>query len=182
MLFKIGQILTTLGVFLDSKIVVYIGRILFGLGGENLAVVCSTYASAWFRGQALNMAVGFQLSIVRLGSGVSIVLLGPIYEALLPEKCIIDQTSTSTETPSASTTFDLESSSAPVSSSTIDDIDCEKEENKALGYVLAIASTTVILSLFGAIISGIMDKVRAKYSESDLEEQPKVIYKQSSKK
>ena len=128
MLFKIGQILTTLGVFLDSKIVVYVGRILFGLGGENLAVVCSTYASAWFRGQALNMAVGF------------------------------------------------------VSSSTIDDIDCEKEENKALGYVLAIASTTVILSLFGAIISGIMDKVRAKYSESDLEEQPKVIYKQSSKK
>ena len=142
---------------MDSKIVVYIGRILFGLGGENLAVVCSTYASAWFRGQALNMAVGFQLSVVRLGSGVSIVLLGPIYEALLPEKCIIDENPT-------------------LSSSTIDDINCEKEENKALGYVLAIASTTVVLSVFGAIISGIMDKVRAKYAESDLEEQPKVIY------
>ena len=161
--------------FLDSKLVVYFGRILFGLGGENLAVVCSTYASAWFRGQALNMAVGFQLSVVRLGSGVSIVLLGPIYEALLPEKCVIDQTSTSTETLSGSTTFDLESTTTPVSSSSIDDINCEEEENKALGYVLAIASTTVILSLFGAVISGIMDKVRAKYAESDLEEQPKVI-------
>ena len=117
---------------MDSKLVVYIGRILFGLGGENLAVVCSTYASAWFRGQALNMAVGFQLSVVRLGSGVSIVLLGPVYEALLPEKCIIDKDSTSTEIPSGSTIFDLESTNAPVSFSTVDDINCEEEENKAL--------------------------------------------------
>ena len=87
---------------MDSKLVVYIGRILFGLGGENLAVVCSTYASAWFKGQALNMAVGFQLAVVRLGSGVSIVLLGPVYEAILPENCGINQNSTIIEDQSAS--------------------------------------------------------------------------------
>ena len=159
---------------MDSKLVVYAGRLLFGLGGENLAVVCSTYASAWFKGHLLNMAVGLQLSVVRLGSGVSIVILGPVYEALMPENCVMDQNTTLTELQSESEIFSFESTIAPTSSSTSDDYDCEKEENIALGYVLAIASTTVFLSLFGAIIAGIMDKVRSKYVESDLEEQPKV--------
>ena len=159
---------------MDSKLVVYAGRLIFGLGGENLTVVCSTYASAWFRGHLLNMAVGLQLSVVRLGSGVSIVLLGPVYEALMPENCVIDQNTTLSELQGESKVFSFESTIAPISSSTSDDYDCEKEENIALGYVLAIASTTVFLSLFGAIIAGIMDKVRSKYVESDLEEQPKV--------
>ena len=160
---------------MDSKLVVYAGRLIFGLGGENLAVVCSTYASAWFKGHLLNMAVGLQLSVVRLGSGVSIVILGPVYEALMPENCVIDQNTTLTELQSESENFSFESTIAPTSSSTAsDDYNCEKEENIALGYVLAIASTTVFLSLLGAIIAGIMDKVRSKYVESDLEEQPKV--------
>ena len=55
---------------MDSKIVLYIGRFLFGLGGENLAVACNTYASSWFKGEALNMAFGFQLAIVRVGSAL----------------------------------------------------------------------------------------------------------------
>ena len=135
---------------MDSKLVVYIGRILFGLGGENLAVVCSTYASAWFKGQALNMAVGFQLAVVRLGSGVSIVLLGPVYEAILPENCGIGQNSTTIEDQSGTGTISFESTNQPISvSTTTDDINCEEEENKALGYVLAIASTTVFCLYLG---------------------------------
>ena len=121
------------------------------------------------------MAVGFQLAVVRLGSGVSIVLLGPVYEAILPENCAIDRNSTSIDDQSGTEMISFESTNQLISVSTAtDDINCEEEENKALGYVLAIASTTVFLSLFGAIISGIMDKVRSKYAETNLEEQPKV--------
>merc|ERR1711936_1485182 len=66
----------------------------FGMGGENLAVACNTYASSWFKGEALNMAFGFQLAVVRVGSAISIQILGPIYEAFLPEECALNFTST----------------------------------------------------------------------------------------
>ena len=43
-------------------------RVVFGIGGESLAVAQNTYASAWFKGKALNMVFGFQLSFARVGS------------------------------------------------------------------------------------------------------------------
>ena len=54
-----------LGAFMDSFLVMEISRFIFGMGGESLAVAQSTYAAAWFRGNALNTVFGLQLSISR---------------------------------------------------------------------------------------------------------------------
>ena len=175
-----------MGSWIDSKIVVYIGRFTFGLGGENLAVACNTYVSSWFKGQALNMAFGFQLAVVRVGSAVSIMILGPIYEAFLPEECALNLTSTTavTElTTQISTTPVLISTSPNLTTSimttlsTQSDINCEEEENKAIGMALAVASSSVILSLFGSFVAALLDKRRSSVLGHHLEEQPKVDYK-----
>ena len=171
-----------MGSWIDSKIVVYIGRFTFGLGGENLAVACNTYASSWFKGQALNMAFGFQLAVVRVGSAVSIMILGPIYEAFLPKECALNLTTTivpdvttemvpSLTTPIITTPFTTQSNTTLT---TEPDINCEEEENKAIGMALAVASASVILSLFGSFVAALLDKRRSSVLGHHLEEQPKV--------
>ena len=54
---------------MKDSIVIFIkfatSRIVYGLGGESLAVAQSTYAAAWFKGNALNAVFGLQLSISR---------------------------------------------------------------------------------------------------------------------
>ena len=174
-----------MGSWIDSKIVVYIGRFTFGLGGENLAVACNTYASSWFKGQALNMAFGFQLAVVRVGSAVSIMILGPIYEAFLPEECALNLTTTAvvpevtTEigptltTPIITTPFTTPNYTILA---TEPDVNCEEEENKAIGMALAVASASVILSLFGSFVAALLDKRRSSVLGHHLEEQPKVGY------
>ena len=172
-----------MGSWIDSKIVVYIGRFTFGLGGENLAVACNTYASSWFKGQALNMAFGFQLAVGRVGSAVSLMILGPIYEKFLPDECELNLTLTAavTElTTQISTTPVLISTSPNLTTSimttlsTQSDINCEEEENKAIGMALAVASSSVILSLFGSFVAALLDKRRSSVLGHHLEEQPKV--------
>ena len=37
-----------------------VGRFVFGIGGESLAVAQNTYAVSWFKGKELNMVFGFQ--------------------------------------------------------------------------------------------------------------------------
>ena len=73
----IGQIIFALGGFLDRLWVMEIGRFVFGIGGESLAVAQNTYAVAWFKGKELNMVFGFQLSVARVGStGGSVAISG----------------------------------------------------------------------------------------------------------
>ena len=168
-----GQALTALGCFLDSKMVLYIGRFVFGLGGENLAVACNTYASSWFTGKALNMAFGFQLAVVRVGSAVSLNVLGPIYNTFLVDECTyiptttIDPDATTVPTTSLTTTFNV--------TSTTPGYDCDKEENLAMGWTMTVASSSVVLSLFGSMVAAILDKIRTKHVADTVEEQPKVI-------
>ena len=57
-----GQIVFALGGLLDSFGLMQIGRFIFGIGGESLAVAQNTYAVAWFKGKELNMVFGFQVS------------------------------------------------------------------------------------------------------------------------
>ena len=45
-----------------------LGRFIFGIGGESLAVAQNTYAVLWFRGKDLNLVFGLQLSMARLVS------------------------------------------------------------------------------------------------------------------
>ena len=75
--------MTALGAFFDSYLLMEISRFVFGIGGESLAVAQNTYASAWFRGKALNAVFGLQLSIARLGSTVNYQASGPIFNATL---------------------------------------------------------------------------------------------------
>ena len=154
---------------MNSKVVMYIGRFVFGLGGENLAVACNTYSSSWFAGQALNLAFGFQLSIVRVGSAVCIQMMGPIYNAFLPDNC---EVASITVAPITVTT-ELMTTSANISTTTYS-TECEKEENKALGYALSVASVSVFLSLFGSVVAALLDKRREKFKGGNLEEQPTV--------
>jgi MFS family permease len=76
----IGQAIFSLGGFLDRLWVMEIGRFVFGIGGESLAVAQNTYAVSWFKGKELNMVFGFQLSVARVGSTVNFLLMGPLFE------------------------------------------------------------------------------------------------------
>ena len=57
----LGQIVFSLGGFLDRLWVMEVGRFIFGIGGESLAVAQNTYAVSWFKGKELNMVFGFQV-------------------------------------------------------------------------------------------------------------------------
>ena len=146
---------------------------MFGLGGENLAVACNTFSSSWFSGRALNMAFGFQLAVVRVGSGISLKILGPIYDAFLTEECVFE--GATTVDPGATTlpTTALITTQA-ITNSTSNPLDCKKEDNIALGWTMTVACSTVILSMVGAVIAGLLDKIRTKYVSTKVEEQPKV--------
>ena len=43
----IGQVIFALGGFADTLWIMEIGRFIFGIGGESLAVAQNTYAVAW---------------------------------------------------------------------------------------------------------------------------------------
>jgi len=75
----IGQVIFALGGFANRLWIMEIGRFVFGIGGESLAVAQNTYAVAWFKGKELNMVFGFQLSVARVGSTVNFVLMEPLF-------------------------------------------------------------------------------------------------------
>merc|ERR1712178_236418 len=75
-----GQSILAFGVSLGEKWILYLARFIYGLGGESLITERSAYCVAWFSGSILNLAMGIALTVTRLGSTVSINLLGPMYE------------------------------------------------------------------------------------------------------
>eukprot|EP00093_Oithona_nana_P014307 14307.XXX_1090838_1092743_1 [CDS] Oithona nana genome sequencing. len=76
----LGQIVFSLGGLTNSFGLMQIGRFVFGIGGESLAVAQNTYAVSWFKGKELNMVFGFQLSVARVGSTVNFSLMAPLYK------------------------------------------------------------------------------------------------------
>ena len=78
----LGQALTALGAFNNSFAIMEMSRVVFGIGGESLAVAQNTYASAWFKGKALNMVFGFQLSFARVGSTANFQIVGRLFKYL----------------------------------------------------------------------------------------------------
>ena len=70
-LITLGQCLFAAGGSAASMELMLIGRALFGLGGESLAVAQSALVTQWFRGKELAMALGINLSVARLGSVVN---------------------------------------------------------------------------------------------------------------
>lgn len=80
----LGQIVFALGGWFNNKYVMYTGRFIFGLGGENLAVAGNTYIVYWFSGREINTVFGIQLACSRIGSTVGMMTLGPFYKAIAP--------------------------------------------------------------------------------------------------
>lgn len=78
----LGQVVFAAGALLNIFWVMCLGRFIFGLGGESLAVAQNSYAVNWFQGKALNMVFGLQLSFSRVGSTLAMVSMQPIYESV----------------------------------------------------------------------------------------------------
>ncbi len=66
-----GQTLFAFGATVQSWTFMLAGRVLFGLGGENLTVAQSALLAQWFKGKELAFAFGLNLSISRLGSVIN---------------------------------------------------------------------------------------------------------------
>ncbi|KAI8903264.1 major facilitator superfamily domain-containing protein [Gorgonomyces haynaldii] len=70
----LGQLLFSIGVEWKTYSLMLVGRILFGLGGETLAVTQSQITSEWFQSKELALGLGVNLSIGRLGSVLNDIL------------------------------------------------------------------------------------------------------------
>ncbi|XP_015610355.1 major facilitator superfamily domain-containing protein 1 [Cephus cinctus] len=75
----IGQIIFATGATMDMFWLMMVGRFVFGIGAESLAVAQNNYAVFWFKGKELNMVFGLQLSFARVGSTVNFLVMEPIY-------------------------------------------------------------------------------------------------------
>ena len=67
-LIALGQLVLTLGIWLKSWPVMYLGTIIVSLGGENFNVANCALLANWFRGGELAFAFGVSLSMAKLGS------------------------------------------------------------------------------------------------------------------
>lgn len=68
LLMCLGQTIFSLGVAGKSWMWMMIGRLVFGLGGESLAVAQSRLVTEWFLGKELGLAIGLNLSVARIGT------------------------------------------------------------------------------------------------------------------
>mmetsp|Transcript_34025 Transcript_34025/g.87384 ORF Transcript_34025/g.87384 Transcript_34025/m.87384 type:complete len:566 (-) Transcript_34025:259-1956(-) len=66
-----GQVIVSVGAFVSNIYVIYVGRAIFGLGGESLTVSQNTYTAKWFKGNELAFAFGVVLSFSRIGSAIN---------------------------------------------------------------------------------------------------------------
>lgn len=72
-----GQCIFALGLSIKSWPVMYLGRVVFGFGGESMGVANSAVLASWFKGKELAFAFGLNLSVARLGSVMN-NLLSPV--------------------------------------------------------------------------------------------------------
>ncbi|XP_066508170.1 major facilitator superfamily domain-containing protein 1 isoform X2 [Hoplias malabaricus] len=78
----VGQVIFALGALVDHFWLMNVGRFVFGIGGESLAVAQNTYAVNWFKGKELNLVFGLQLSMARVGSTVNMNVMGKVYDSM----------------------------------------------------------------------------------------------------
>jgi MFS family permease len=76
-LISAGQVIFAFGVSVKSWPIMFIGRVVFGFGGESIAVANSSILADWFEGKEVAFAFGLNLSVARLGS-VFNNLLSPV--------------------------------------------------------------------------------------------------------
>lgn len=73
-LIAVGQVVVCLGFSIKSWPIIFLGRFVFALGGENLIVANSALLADWFKGRELAFSFGINLSIARVGSVVNNVV------------------------------------------------------------------------------------------------------------
>ncbi|KAG1715046.1 Major facilitator superfamily domain-containing protein 1 [Nymphon striatum] len=78
----VGQIVFATGAYYNIFWLALVGRFIFGLGGECLAVAQNLYGVTWFIGKELNMVLGLQLSFARVGSTANLYSMEPLYKYL----------------------------------------------------------------------------------------------------
>ncbi|XP_033325269.1 lysosomal dipeptide transporter MFSD1 isoform X1 [Megalopta genalis] len=76
----IGHLIFATGALVNAFWLMMLGRFVFGIGSESLAVAQNSYAVLWFKGKELNMVFGLQLSFARVGSTVNFLIMEPIYQ------------------------------------------------------------------------------------------------------
>uniref|UniRef100_U5ET16 Lysosomal dipeptide transporter MFSD1 n=1 Tax=Corethrella appendiculata TaxID=1370023 RepID=U5ET16_9DIPT len=76
----IGQLVFAMGGLINTFWLMILGRFIFGIGAESLAVAQNNYAVLWFKGKELNMVFGLQLSFARVGSTVNFIVMEPLYK------------------------------------------------------------------------------------------------------
>ncbi|XP_011495086.1 PREDICTED: major facilitator superfamily domain-containing protein 1-like isoform X2 [Ceratosolen solmsi marchali] len=74
-----GQLIFAIGGYTNVFWLMMLGRFIFGIGAESLAVAQNSYAVLWFKGKELNMVFGLQLSFARVGSTVNFLVMEDIY-------------------------------------------------------------------------------------------------------
>ncbi|XP_069562388.1 lysosomal dipeptide transporter MFSD1 isoform X2 [Brachyistius frenatus] len=79
----VGQVIFATGAIVNRFWLMELGRFVFGIGGESLAVAQNTYAVNWFKGKELNLVFGLQLSMARLGSTVNMNIMGSVYSEVV---------------------------------------------------------------------------------------------------
>lgn len=67
----IGQFTFAIGMYHKMWSLMYVGRTLYGLGGESISVAYSTLLSKWFAGKEVALAFGVALAVSRMGSVVN---------------------------------------------------------------------------------------------------------------
>lgn len=73
-LITLGQVIFSFGLSIKSWPVIFIGRLIFGFGGESFTVANSALLANWFKGKELAFAFGINLSISKLGSVINNVV------------------------------------------------------------------------------------------------------------
>ena len=78
----LGQLITAFGLSLKSWPIMFLGRVVFGIGGESMGVGNSAILSVWFKGKELAFSFGLNLSVARLGSVINNVISPTLAESV----------------------------------------------------------------------------------------------------
>lgn len=63
-----GQLVFTCGIYMESYVMLVVGRVIFGLGGENLITCQCVCAEKWFKGRMLATAMGLNMFACYFGT------------------------------------------------------------------------------------------------------------------
>jgi len=172
-----GQLVFSFGAFLDRLWVMELGRFIFGIGGESLAVAQNTYAVAWFKGKELNMVFGFQLSIARVGSTVNFLMMGPLY-SWIKNQTIHHDNLKNPFMPLHSLNESIHTLTLVEEDMLLDPLPEPNYGPTIIGWTLLIAGTSCVMSFVCSVVLAWMDRRRNTLlnisDPADSEEQIKI--------